>query len=176
MLGGILDNDTALAIREHTSDTHGFTEHLFGLCALLGITFMPRLKDLPDQVLSRIDRDADYGPLQPLLRGRINIALIIEQWDQLVRLAASLKDRMAPAHVVMQRLANANAVGPSRQRPDPARAPDEDASISCATSTRSRCARPSSCSSTAASSATSSPDGCSSPTRATSAPATTRRS
>ena len=98
-----------LAIREHTSDTNGFTEHLFGLCALLGITFMPRLKDLPDQVLSRIDRDADYGALQPLLRGRINVELILEQWDQLVRLAASLKDRLTPAHVVMQRLVNANA-------------------------------------------------------------------
>ena len=109
VLGGILDNDTALAIREHTSDTHGFTEHLFGLCALLGIAFMPRLKDLPDQVLSRIDRDADYGALQPLLRGRINVELILEQWDQLVRLAASLKDRLTPAHIVMQRLANANA-------------------------------------------------------------------
>ncbi len=109
VLGGILDNDTVLAIREHTSDTHGFTEHLFGLCALLGIAFMPRLKDLPDQVLSRIDRDADYGALQPLLRGRINVELILEQWDQLVRLAASLKDRLTPAHVVMQRLANANA-------------------------------------------------------------------
>jgi len=92
-----------------TSDTHGFTEHLFGLCALLGIAFMPRLKDLPDQVLSRIDRDADYGALQPLLRARINVELILEQWDQLVRLAASLKDRLTPAHVVMQRLANANA-------------------------------------------------------------------
>ncbi len=109
VLAGILDNDTALAIREHTSDTHGFTEHLFGLCALLGIAFMPRLKDLPDQVLSRIDRDADYGALQPLLRGRINVELILEQWDQLVRLAASLKDRLTPAHVLMQRLANANA-------------------------------------------------------------------
>ena len=39
VLGGILDNDTELAIREHTSDTNGFTEHLFGLCALLGIHF-----------------------------------------------------------------------------------------------------------------------------------------
>jgi TnpA family transposase len=109
VLGGILDNDTVLAIREHTSDTNGFTEHLFGLCALLGITFMPRLKDLPDQVLSRIDREADYGALQPLLRGSINLALIREQWDQLVRLAASLKDRVTPAHVIMQRLINTNA-------------------------------------------------------------------
>ena len=109
VLSGILDNETDLTIAEHTSDTNGFTEHLFGLCVLLGINFLPRLKDLPDQVLSRIDRDAGYGALQPLLRGRINIALILEQWDELVRLAASLKDRLAPAHVVMQRLANASA-------------------------------------------------------------------
>ena len=76
VLGGILDNDTVLPIREHTSDTHGFTEHLFGLCALLGIQFMPRLKDLPDQVLSGIDRAGDYGPLQPLFRNTVNLDLI----------------------------------------------------------------------------------------------------
>ena len=46
VLDGILENDTILTIREHTSDTHGFTEPLWGLCALLGIDFMPRLKDL----------------------------------------------------------------------------------------------------------------------------------
>jgi hypothetical protein len=56
VLTGILDNDSTLTIREHTSDTHGYTEYLFALCALLGIAFMPRLKDLPDQMLSRIDR------------------------------------------------------------------------------------------------------------------------
>jgi TnpA family transposase len=98
-----------LLIREHTSDTHGFTEHLFGLCTLLGIRFTPRLKDLPDQVLSRVDRGADYGPLQPLFRNTINLDLIIEQWDELVRLVASLKNRLTPAHVVMQRLINAPA-------------------------------------------------------------------
>ena len=81
-------------IREHTTDTGGFTEPLWGLCVLLGIDFMPRLKDLSDQVLYRVDRRADYGPLNPLLRTAIDIAIIAEQWDQLVRIAASLKDRL----------------------------------------------------------------------------------
>jgi TnpA family transposase len=31
--------------------------------------------------------------------------LIREQWDQLVRVAASLKNRIAPAHVILERLA-----------------------------------------------------------------------
>ena len=64
---------------------------------------------LPAPTLSRIDRAADYGALQPLFRGTIDTDIIIEQWDQLVRLVASLKDRTAPAYVVMQRLANAPA-------------------------------------------------------------------
>ena len=69
---------------------------------------MPRIKDLPDQVLYRVDRGADYGPLQPLLRNAVDTALIVEQWDQLVRIAASLKDRLTAANVVMQRLTNAS--------------------------------------------------------------------
>lgn len=108
VLDGILENDTLLKIRKHTTDTGGFTEPLWGLCVLLGIDFMPRLKDLPDQVLYRADRSADYGPLAPLLRNAIDITMIVEQWDQLVRIAASLKDRLTPAHVVLQRVINAS--------------------------------------------------------------------
>jgi TnpA family transposase len=108
VLNGILDNDTLLKIREHTTDTGGFTEQLWGLCSLLGIDFMPRLKDLPDQVLYRIDRGADYGPLQPVLRTAVDTALIAEQGDQLVRIAASLRDRLTGANVVLQRLLNAS--------------------------------------------------------------------
>jgi hypothetical protein len=108
-LDGILENDTILKIREHTTDTGGFTEPLWGLCVLLGIDFMPRLKDLPDQLLYRVDRRADYGRLDPLLRSAVDIAIIVEQWDQLVRIAASLKDRLTPANVVVQRL----TIGPS---------------------------------------------------------------
>ena len=90
-----------------SESVHIITEQLFGICALLGIEFMPRLKDLADQVLYRIDRDADYGALDPVLRGSVNLDLIAEQWDQLVRIVASLQDRTAPADVVLQRLINA---------------------------------------------------------------------
>ncbi len=46
VLDGLLENDTILRPREHYTDTHGFTEQLFGLCFLLGYSFMPRLRDL----------------------------------------------------------------------------------------------------------------------------------
>jgi TnpA family transposase len=65
---------------------------------------MPRIADLSDQQLYRIDREARYGPLEPMFRARVDVDLIEEQWDQLVRLAASMKHRTAKTQDVMQRL------------------------------------------------------------------------
>lgn len=42
VLNGLLDHDTVLRPQTHSTDTHGYTEHLFGLCYLLGYSFMPR--------------------------------------------------------------------------------------------------------------------------------------
>jgi TnpA family transposase len=54
-------NNTILQIREHTTDTHGYTEIIFARCHLLGFYFMPRIRDLKDQQLYRLDRDARTG-------------------------------------------------------------------------------------------------------------------
>ena len=67
---------------------------------------MPRIRDLADQQLYRIDRDAVYPNLAAIFRGGVDVDLIPEQWDQLVRVAASLKNRVCPAQVVVQRLAS----------------------------------------------------------------------
>jgi TnpA family transposase len=109
VLDGLLENNTILRLREHYTDTHGFTEHIFGLCYLLGYSFMPRLRDLADQRLYKMDRQADHGCLNPLFHGVSDADLIREQWDLLVRVAASLKNRTAPANVIVQRLANASS-------------------------------------------------------------------
>jgi TnpA family transposase len=108
VLDGLLENDSVLRLREHSTDTHGYIEDLFGLCYLLGYSFMPRIRDLADQQLYRIDRDAVYPNLAGIFRGGVDVDLIPEQWDQLVRVAASLKNRVCPAHVVVQRLANSS--------------------------------------------------------------------
>jgi TnpA family transposase len=109
VLDGLLENNTILRLREHYTDTHGFTEHIFGLCYLLGYSFMPRLRDLADQHLYKMDRQADHGCLNPLFHGVADTHLLREQWDSLVRVAASLKNRTAPANVIVQRLANASS-------------------------------------------------------------------
>jgi TnpA family transposase len=105
VLDGLLENATVLRPREHYTDTHGFTEQLFGLCYLLGFSFMPRLKDLKDQQLYRLGRTDATNAIASVFRSTVDVALIGEQWDQLVRVAASLHNRTAPAHVILERLA-----------------------------------------------------------------------
>jgi len=56
---------THLPITEHTTDTHGATELVFALFDLLGLRFIPRLKDATDLRLYRLGdptgRDVDAG-------------------------------------------------------------------------------------------------------------------
>ena len=113
----MLDNPTDLPVHIHTVDTHGYTDQLFGLCYLLGFAFMPRLKKLSSQRLFKpvgspeegLFGSRAYPILDPLLSGTVNLNLIVEQWDALVRVAASLKNRIVHAHVVAQRLVSSTA-------------------------------------------------------------------
>lgn len=105
VLDGLLDNDTILRPKEHFVDQHGYTDQLFGLCHLLGYSLMPRLT-VSKQTLYKLDRTKHYGPLDAVLHGTVDLALIREQWDQLVRVTASLRNRTAPAHVILTRLAS----------------------------------------------------------------------
>jgi TnpA family transposase len=117
VLDGLLDNPTDLPVRTHMVDTHGYTDQLFGLCYLLGFAFMPRLKNLPGQRLFKpagspeegLFGSRDYPQLDPLFSGTVNLNLIAEQWEALVRVAASLKNRIVSAHVVAQRLVSSAA-------------------------------------------------------------------
>ena len=56
MLDGVLDDETELPIAEHTTDTAGYTDLVFGFFDLLGLQFSPRLRDLADQTLYRINK------------------------------------------------------------------------------------------------------------------------
>ncbi|KAA3654992.1 MAG: Tn3 family transposase, partial [Chloroflexi bacterium] len=106
VLDGLLENNTILKPRKHTTDTNGYTEIIFALCHLLGYEFMPRIRDLKDQQLYRINKDVDYGVFTPLLNKSANIDIVVEQWSAMLRVVLSLLRRTVPAHVVVQRLIN----------------------------------------------------------------------
>ena len=104
VLDALLENDTDLNIEEHMTDTHGYTEQLCGLFHMLGLAFMPRIANLASCQLYRMDRTQSYGDLDAILRQPVDLSLIGEQWDPMVRVVASLRNRTAPANVVVQRL------------------------------------------------------------------------
>jgi TnpA family transposase len=104
VLDEILDNETELPIQEHATDTAGFTEIMFALFDALGLQFAPRIRDLGDQRLYRLDREADYGAAEPLLKGTINPDLFLRRWDDILRLAASLKMGYVTASLIIGKL------------------------------------------------------------------------
>ncbi|HST90649.1 MAG TPA: Tn3 family transposase, partial [Brevundimonas sp.] len=91
ILGLLLEQETDLEPTEIMTDTAAYTDTVFGLFWLLGYQFSPRLADIGDARFWRIDRTADYGVLDGLARHRIDAALIKRNWDDLLRLAGSLK-------------------------------------------------------------------------------------
>jgi len=91
VLDGLLANQTSIQPEMVSTDTAGASEIVFALAWALGYRWAPRLADLPDQRLWRIDRDAHYGPLNGLARHRINSRLITQNWDEICRLATSLR-------------------------------------------------------------------------------------
>lgn len=63
---------------------------------------------MKDQQLYRIDKSIDYGDLNHLLTKTADLAIIEEQWEYMMRVAISLKQKTAPAHVIVQRLTNSS--------------------------------------------------------------------
>jgi TnpA family transposase len=102
-LDGILDNQTLLPIAEHTTDTHGYTEMIFGIFDLLGLRFAPRIRDLDRQRLYRYGTSPSTD-IDELLKHKLRPELITPYWDELLRLAASLRHGWAPTSLLLTRL------------------------------------------------------------------------
>ena len=102
---------TQLPIAEHTTDTHGATELVFALFDLLGLSFIPRLRDAGDLRLHRLGEPTGL-PVDVVLRSRARPARIVEQYDHLLRAAASLKRGWVPASLLITRLKNATPQSP----------------------------------------------------------------
>ena len=105
VLDGLLHHGTQLNIGTHYTDTGGASDHVFILCAMLGIRFCPRLRDLPDRRLACIEPAARYPDLQPLMGRRIKADVVREHWGEAVRLVASLHAGTVAPSVMLRKLA-----------------------------------------------------------------------
>lgn len=90
ILSGLLEHETNLRPTEVMTDTGSYSDLVFGLFRLLGYQFSPRIAGLGDARFWRIDRDADYGPLDGIARNRLNLELVDDNWNDMLRVAGSL--------------------------------------------------------------------------------------
>ncbi|MFU8517004.1 Tn3 family transposase, partial [Klebsiella quasipneumoniae] len=91
VLEGLLEQQTGLNPVEIMTDTAGSSDIIFGLFWLLGYQFSPRLADAGGAIFWRADKIAHYGALNELARGCVELSKIESQWDEMMRMAGSLK-------------------------------------------------------------------------------------
>jgi TnpA family transposase len=104
VLDGLLYHESDLRIEEHYTDTAGFTDHVFALCHLLGFRFAPRIRNLADTRLYTVEKPSTYGTLAPLIGGVINRKQVVGQWDEILRLATSIKHGSVTASLMLRKL------------------------------------------------------------------------
>ena len=61
----------------------------------MGLSLQPRLAKLRHQRLFKLSKDRHYGELEPLFDGIVSEDLIREQWDELMRVITSKRNRHA---------------------------------------------------------------------------------
>jgi TnpA family transposase len=105
VVDGLMYHETDLKIEEHFTDTNGFTDHVFGICHILGFRFCPRMRDLSSKKLHVFDGVDKNSPLSPLLGEKINVKLIAACWDDILRLATSVSKGTVTASLMMRKLA-----------------------------------------------------------------------
>ena len=104
LLSVVLEQQTELQPVEIMTDTGAYTDVVFGLFWLFGYRFSPRIADIGGARYWRIDPTADYGLLNGIARHRINTKLILENWDDMLRLTGYLKLGVVQAMSVMRTL------------------------------------------------------------------------
>ena len=104
VLDGLLYHESDLRIEEHYTDTAGFTDHVFALMHLLGFRFAPRLRDLGETRLYVPKQSPAYTTLKPMIGGTLQIKSIRAHWDEILRLATSIKQGTVTASLMLRKL------------------------------------------------------------------------
>jgi len=104
VIDGLMHNDVVKS-DIHSTDTHGYTEAVFGLIHLLGFSFAPRIKGIGKQMLYIFkpkNQADDSWSIRP--DKTINEAIIRDNWDDLLRLVATIKLKENTASDIFRRL------------------------------------------------------------------------
>ena len=104
VIDGLMHNDVVKSTI-HSTDEHGFKEAIFCLTHLLGISYAPRFKNLKKQTLCHFrNRKNEGGDWMIAPKKYVNEKVILESWDDLLRLIVTIKLKEATASSIFRRL------------------------------------------------------------------------
>ncbi len=105
VLDGLMHNDV-VQTEIHSTDTHGYSEALFGVTHLLDFYFAPRIKGFAKQRLYSFEKISSYKLLNyPILPDAyINTDIIEQDWEDILRFVVTIKLKEATASQLFKRL------------------------------------------------------------------------
>ena len=105
VIDGLMRNDVVKS-DIHSTDTHGYSEAIFGATHLLGFSYAPRIKNLKKQslYLFRSRKKSDRSDWDIVPDKYVNDLLIRENWDAFLRLIATIKLKETTASDIFRRL------------------------------------------------------------------------
>ena len=106
VLDGLLYHESDLDLREHHSDTEGFTDQVFGATHLLGYRFAPRIRNMKKTKIFPMRKPSRYPSLAALIGGTIKVKDIRANWDEVLRLITSVRTGTVTASLILKKLAN----------------------------------------------------------------------
>jgi TnpA family transposase len=108
ILDGLMENKSEIQPDIMHSDSHGQSESVFGLAYLLGIKLMPRIKNWKHLTFYRPDKKTQYEHIDALFSHHIDWKLIGDNFDEMLRMAVSIKaGKLAPS-TILRRLGSYN--------------------------------------------------------------------
>nr|MCH9697693.1 Tn3 family transposase [Gammaproteobacteria bacterium] len=92
IIDGLMHNDVVKS-DIHSSDTHGYSEAIFGVTHLLGISYAPRIKNLKHQQLYLFHNKQGVDTTQWAIKPDkyVKESLVYQQWDDVLRLITTIK-------------------------------------------------------------------------------------
>ena len=104
VIDGLLYHEADLSITTHHTDGGGVSDHVFALAYLLGFSFAPRIPNLAERRLYAFGAASNWQALASFIAGVVDEKLITAHWDDVLRLAASVRTGTVSASLMLKRL------------------------------------------------------------------------
>jgi TnpA family transposase len=104
VIDGLLYHEADLSIGTHHTDGGAVSDHNFALAYLLGFYFAPRIPNLAERRLYTFGPTSAWPVLEPFIAGRVDEKLITTHWNDVLRLATSVRTGTVSASLLLKRL------------------------------------------------------------------------